>query len=57
MGTIINIGTTKGNIVGVKFQKKFNDITYHDVMVLVLDKYGDDEKVIIVGWCKISNFD
>lgn len=47
----INIGTTKGNIVGVTFNKPFNEITFKDVMQVVYEKYGKAEKVQLIGWC------
>ena len=46
--TSINIGTSKGNIVGHKIDKEFSDITHDDIRAIVEKKRcGAD----IWGWC------
>lgn len=44
----INIGTTKGNIVGHEISKRFINIKYPDIRKIV-DKELN-EQVIIIGW-------
>jgi len=45
----INIGTSKGNIVRVKINKRFKDITTADIFEQVIKVYPDGAR--INGWC------
>lgn len=44
----INIGTTKGNIVGVTVNKRFVDIRMSDIRDIVLKERGAEARII--GW-------
>lgn len=50
--TIINIGTNKGNLQGIEFDKPFEEITYEDVRAIVRRKIGEWAK--IDGWVNAS---
>lgn len=45
----INIGTNKGNIVGIEIDKEWKDITMKDIKLLAKEKFGEIPKVIH-GW-------
>ena len=45
----INIGTNKGNLVGVEVDKDFNYITMADIIPLVTQKFGELPP-LIYGW-------
>lgn len=47
--TVVNIGTSKGNVTGVMFEKAFEDIKFEDVSEVVRAKEGF-ENAIIQGW-------
>jgi hypothetical protein len=55
METIINIGTDKENIVGVKVKKHFRDITYQDIKEIVIKELGTLDGNNIQGWCDVTN--
>lgn len=55
MKTIVNIGTDKKNIVGVIFEKPFQDITYQDIIKVVRDRLGTSGKYNIHGWCDVTD--
>lgn len=50
MKTIINIGTSLGNIVGVEINKTFDSIKYDDIKKIVVDKFGANKKFNVFGW-------
>ena len=50
---IINIGTSKGNMVGIKFNKKYDDITFIDILKRVKRKFGK-MGTSIHGWCDVT---
>jgi len=50
----INIGTTKGNIVGFEIDKEFDDIRYsEDIHPVIVNRFGTD--VGIIGWAPWSD--
>lgn len=53
MKTKINIGTSKGNIVGVEFDKPFSEINAQDIYVKAYKKFG--KNVFVEGWCDVTN--
>lgn len=53
--TKINIGTNKKNIVGVEFNKKFEDITIQDIYDVCLKEFGNINKLMIIGWCDVTH--
>lgn len=53
----INIGTSKGNIVGVETNKPYKDLTYSDVCQLIPESYKKDGLISVYGWCETSNKD
>jgi hypothetical protein len=55
MKTIINIGTNKKNITGVKIDKKFEDIQLDDIIDIVRERLGDMKGVNIIGWCDVPH--
>lgn len=57
MKTIINIGTSLGNIVGVEIDKDFNLIEYSDITNIVIAKFGTNKKFSVFGWAKGIKFD
>jgi len=46
----INIGTTRGNIVGVEVDKDFEEITYDDIIPFIIEQYGSMKVVAVIGW-------
>jgi hypothetical protein len=56
MKTTINIGTNKGNIVGVTIDKPFNKITGTDVFAIARKHYPDGN-IRVHGWCDITTKD
>lgn len=52
--TIINIGTKKKNVMGIRFFKVFNDISYEDVLSAVKDELGPGPHVIH-GWADVTD--
>ena len=51
--TTINIGTNKGNIVGVEIDKHFKEIGYQDVLKVAKKHFGEIE-FKVYGWCFVN---
>ena len=49
----INIGTTKGSIVGVEIKKLFKNITFSDIKAIVSD--SEHNGASIIGWCPTNH--
>ena len=54
MKTTINIGTSRGNMVGIEIDKPFNEIRYADILKIVTEKFKDANGARIDGWCDVS---
>ncbi len=54
MKTIINIGTSLGNIVGIKIDKPFDDINYTDDIVPIIKKRFPNKGYSVHGWCDVT---
>ena len=52
MKTIVNIGTNKGNIVGIEFNKAFDDIVVREILDVVYEKFGYE--VRLQGWADVT---
>jgi hypothetical protein len=53
MKTIINIGTSLGNLQGVEIDKPFDDISYsEDIMPKLIAKFGK-RSFNVHGWCPV----
>ena len=48
----INIGTNKGNITQVRFNKPFKEITFTDIQKVVSERYGVGP-IQIFGWAQV----
>ena len=48
--TLVNIGTSIGNITNVAFNKPFDEIHYLDVMKAAMNKFANKE-FNLTGWC------
>lgn len=57
MKTLINIGTSRGNMAGVEINKPFNDIRYVDVLTIVESKFGNDNSIRVHGWAEVKEED
>ena len=53
MKTVINIGTNRGNLVNVTFDKPFQEIRYHDVFDKAREKYPKG-LLLIGGWVDVT---
>lgn len=53
MKTVINIGTNINSIVGVEFDKPFEDITYSDILEVVW-KHCPGQKLRVQGWANVT---
>jgi hypothetical protein len=53
--TIINIGTSKKDIVNVKLDKEYNDICFKDIIDVVKKELGDIRGIKIFGWGEVKN--
>ena len=55
MKTIVNIGTNKGCIVGVEFDKPFWMLRYSfDILPKVQESFGKNTPVIVHGWANVT---
>ena len=52
----INIGTTRGNIVGVEIDKPFKDITLKDIHAKVIEKFGTTQAICVHGWADVTDY-
>ena len=53
MKTVINIGTNRGNLVNVTFDKPFQEIKYDDVYDKAREKYPEG-LILIHGWVDVT---
>lgn len=53
METIVNISTNNKNLLGVKFNKRFEDITFQDIQDRANKIIG--KKVFVRGWADVTN--
>lgn len=54
MKTIVNIGTSRGNIRGVEFDKPFEEITGRDVLIAAMKKFPKALRISIIGWVNMT---
>lgn len=53
--SIVNIGTSKGNIVGVEIPMSFKEISFSDIYDIAELQFEDMRMVSIQGWCDVTD--
>ena len=54
--TKINIGTNRGNIVGVMIDKPFKDIQTADIYEIAIAKFGTTTTFHVHGWADVTDY-